>query len=75
MVMGEEAGWGAEASMDDLNWIIASMKRLDKIAVVSKSEDWKWLSGIDSQFVQLVTMGKKHYEPSRIADAWTWLRG
>jgi hypothetical protein len=74
VILGEQAGWGIEAGIEDLKWILTHMKQLNKIAVVSESTVWKWLVALDSPFAKLVGISEKHYEPSKIADAWIWIK-
>ncbi len=73
-VLGEEASWGIKAGIEDLKWIMKNMKKLNKIAVVSESNIWKWLVALDSPFAKMVGISEKHYEPSKIADAWKWIK-
>lgn len=75
VVLGEQASWGVEAGIEDLKWIMTHMKRLNKIAIVSESTVWKWLVALDSPFAKLVGIGEKHFELSKIADAWEWVKG
>ena len=74
VVLGEEASWGVKAGLEDLKWIMMNMKKLNKIAVISGSEIWKWLVALDSPFAKMVGIGEKHYDPSEIADAWKWIK-
>jgi hypothetical protein len=63
VVLGEEASFGVKAGIEDLKWIMKNMKKLNKIAVVS-----------ESPFAKLVGISEKHFEPSELADAWTWVK-
>ena len=74
IVLSEEASFGVKAGIEDLKWIMKNMKKLNKIAVVSKSNVWKWLVALDSPFASLVGISEKHFEPSEIADAWSWVK-
>ena len=74
VVLGEEASFGVKAGIEDLKWIMKNMKKLNKIAVVSESTVWKWLVALDSPFAKLVGISEKHFEPSELADAWTWVK-
>ena len=74
IVLGEQASWGIEAGLEDLKWVMKNMKQLNKIAVVSESNVWKWLVALDSPFAKLAGISEKHFEPSKLADAWTWIK-
>jgi len=75
VVLGEKAGWGIEAGIEDLKWIMTHMKRIDRIAIVSDSKVWKWLVNLDSPFAKLVGIGEKHFKPAELAEAWAWIKG
>lgn len=74
VILDEKAGWGVKAGLEDLQWIIKNMKKLDKIAIVSESNVWKWLISVDSQFAKMVGIGEKYFDVSEIADAWQWVK-
>lgn len=74
VVLGEDAGFGIKAGIEDLKWILKNLKKLNKIAVVSESKVWKWLIALDSPFASLVGISEKHFEPSEIAGAWSWVK-
>lgn len=74
VVLNKQAGWGIEAGIEDLKWVMTHMKRLSKIAVVSESSIWKWLVSLDSPFAKMVGIGEKHFEPLKIKDAWSWIK-
>jgi len=74
VVLGEQASWGAKAGIEDLKWIMTHLKQLNKIAVVSESNVWKWLVTLDSPFAKLFGISEKHFEPSKMADAWSWVK-
>ena len=60
--------------IEDLKWVMKNMKKLDKIAVVSDSNVWKWLVALDSPFAQLIGISEKHFELSELNDAWDWVK-
>jgi hypothetical protein len=74
VVLGEKAGWGVKAGLEDLKWLMTHMKKLHKIAIVSDSQLWKWLITVDAQFAKLMHIGEKHFETSQLAEAWAWLK-
>lgn len=75
IVLGEQASWGLKAGLEDLKWIFWHMKQLDRIAVVSHGSVWKWLVALDSPFAKLAGISERHFEPSRVDEAWAWVRG
>jgi hypothetical protein len=74
VVLGQGAGWGLEAGIEDVKWVMHHLKQLDKIAFVSDSKVWKWLIAMDSQFAKLVSVREKHFTLSEMDAAWRWIR-
>ena len=74
VVFGEQASWGVKSGIEDLKWIMTHIKQLNKMAVVSESNVWKWLVALGSPFTKLVGISEKHFEPSKMADAWSWIK-
>ena len=74
VVLGKQASWGIEAGIEDLKWIMTHMKQINKIAIVSESSVWKWLVTLDSPFAKLVGISEKQFDPSRISEAWIWIK-
>lgn len=74
VVLADQARWGIEAGLEDLKWVMTHMKQLDKIAVVSDSNVWKWLVALDSPFAKMVGIKEKHFQQSEIAAAWKWVK-
>ena len=74
VVLGEQASWGVKAGIEDLKWLLTHMKQVNKIAIVTESKVYKWLIALDSPFAKLVGIGEKHFEPSKIEDAWKWVK-
>jgi hypothetical protein len=50
------------------------MKNIDRFAVVSSSNVWKWLITIDGFFAGMMGIGEKHFQTAEIEDAWQWIR-
>ena len=74
VILDEKAGWGVKAGIEDLKWFMTHMKQINKIAVVSESSVWKWLVSLDGPFAKMVGIGEKHFELSKIKDAWSWIK-
>lgn len=74
VILGEEAGFGIKAGIEDLKWLWKNMKKINKIAIVSERKVWKWLVALDSPFASLVGIGEKHFEPAELADVWAWIK-
>jgi hypothetical protein len=74
VILDERAGWGSDAGIADLKWIMTHMKQIQKIAIVSERPILKWLIAVDSQFAKLVGIGEKYFELSQLADAWSWIK-
>lgn len=73
IILDEQAGWGFKAGVEDLKWVMAHMKNLNKIAVVSTSAVWKWLVTLDGFFAQFMGIGEKHFEAADLESAWKWI--
>lgn len=74
VVLDEEASWGVKVGIEDLKWFMENMEKLNKIAVISEGNIWRWLLALDSPFAKLGGISEKHFEPSKIADAWKWIK-
>lgn len=74
LVLDPGAGWGVNAGIDDIKWILTHMSKLDKIAVVTDEKIWKWLIAVDSQFAKLVGIKEKNFPAGEIDQAWAWLK-
>ncbi|MCP4199201.1 MAG: STAS/SEC14 domain-containing protein [Proteobacteria bacterium] len=72
--LDEGAGWGIKAGLEDLKWMVMNIKKIDKIAIVSDSNTWKWLVNLDSPFAKLIGVGEKHFAVVDIDAAWKWLK-
>lgn len=73
-VLDKGAGWGVQAGIEDLKWIMKHMNRINKIAIVSDSATIKWLIAVDSQFARLAGIGEKYFDTAHLADAWSWIK-
>ncbi len=73
-ILHEGASWGIKAGIEDLKWVTTHIKNINKIAIVSSSNVWKWLVTIDGFFAPLVGIGEKHFKTSDLNDAWAWIR-
>ncbi len=74
VVLGDGASWGIKAGFEVLKWLMTHLSKLHKIAIVSDSAVWKWLVNVDSPFAKIMGIGEKHFEHSRIDEAWAWLK-
>lgn len=74
LVLDPGAGWGVNAGVDDIKWVLTHMKKLDKVAIVTDEKIWQWLIALDSQFAKLVGIGEKNFPSSEIDQAWAWLK-
>lgn len=63
-----------DAAYDDLKWIFKHLKNINKLAIVSQSTVLSWLVAADSPFGKLVGISEKHFETSKLEDAWSWVR-
>jgi hypothetical protein len=73
-VLEDGAKWGVKAGIEDLKWAVSHMKNIDRFAVVSSSNVWKWLITIDGFFAGMMGIGEKHFQTAEIEDAWQWIR-
>ena len=73
VILGDQAGWGVKAGIEDLKWVLTHMDRLNKIAIVSDSHVWKWLVNLDSPFARIAGIRERHFDLSRKNEAWSWV--
>ncbi len=70
----DDAGWGVNAGIEDIKWIMSHLKEIKKVAVVADSAAWKWLIAIDSKFAKLFGIDEKFFKSEQIDAAWVWLK-
>ena len=75
VVMGEGVRWEAKAALKDLKWLLGHQIEIDRVAVVSDKQRWKFFTDLDSLFGKLVGIREKHFTPDRLDEAWAWVRG
>jgi len=73
LVLSEGARWGDLAGLDDMKWVLTHMKSFSRVAIVSSSEVWKWLTAVDAFFAKWVGVDEKYFEQKDIDRAWQWL--
>ncbi len=73
VILGENASWGTWAGIEDIKWLFKNYKKFKKVAIVSDSSVWKWLTSIDSQFAKLVGVDEKFFEMDKKEEAWEWV--
>lgn len=74
VILEQGAGWGVQAGIEDLKWVMTHLGRINRIAIVADSTTWRWLVGIDSVFAKLVGIREKFFELDQLDDAWAWIR-
>ncbi len=72
--LDNHASWGLKAGIEDIRWLFTHMKKIDKVAIVAKSNFWKWYVALDKPFGKLVGIGEKYFKPDDIDKAWKWLK-
>jgi len=72
--LDKHATWGLKAGIEDLKWCITHVKKINKIALVSDNNFYKWFVALDAPFGKLAGVGEKYFKPDEIEDAWKWLR-
>lgn len=75
IVLSEGASWGLDAGVEDIKWVMRHMSHIEKIAIVSSSQVWRWLVSIDSLFASMVGISEKHFDHAELAAAWAWIKG
>ncbi len=74
LILGDEAGWGIKAGIEDLRWVTMHVKQLNKIALVSDRGVWKWLMALDTPFARMAGVREKYFQPEEVEEAWRWIR-
>ncbi len=72
VVLKENSFWSAEAGITELKWLLKHIKRIKKVAIVSKSKIWKIIIIIDSIFARFVGIKEKFFEKED--EAWEWIK-
>ncbi|PVB60181.1 STAS/SEC14 domain-containing protein [Labrenzia sp. 011] len=73
VVLGDHVGASFEAATADLKWMLANMKHLTKIAIVSDSKLLAALVAVDATFAKLASIEEKHFDRKDIETAWQWI--
>lgn len=66
--------FGVEVAFSDLKWTCKNIKNMNKLAIVSESKILSLLVAADSPFGKLVGVSERHFESSKLADAWKWVK-
>jgi hypothetical protein len=66
--------FGIDVAFSDLKWTFKNIKNMNKLALVSDSKVLGLLVAADSPFGKLVGVSEKHFESSKLADAWEWVK-
>ncbi|PKH03137.1 STAS/SEC14 domain-containing protein [Psychromonas sp. MB-3u-54] len=74
VVLDGKINFGLDVAYQDLKWIFKHFKNINKLAIVSESKKLAWLVAADSPFGKLVGVSEKHFELSRLQDAWRWVK-
>lgn len=64
----------AEVFYEDIKWTFKNLKNMNRLAIVSKSTILALLVAVDSPFGKLAGISEKHFETSRLEDAWAWVK-
>lgn len=74
VLLGGKINYGVDAAYDDLKWTFKNLKHMNKLAIVSESRVLGWLVAADSPFGKLAGISEKHFETSKLQDAWSWVK-
>lgn len=74
IVLDGKINFGVDVVYEDLKWTFKHLKNMHKLAIVSESKVLGWLVAADSPFGKLVGVSEKHFELSRLQDAWKWVK-
>ena len=69
-----KASWDFEAGMEDMSWGFHNVKNINKMALISSKDLWKWLARLSEPIVKLFGMESKYFEEPDIGDAWKWIK-
>ncbi|MFT6985892.1 MAG: hypothetical protein ACJAT7_001712 [Psychromonas sp.] len=74
IVLDGKINFAVDVAYEDLKWTFKHLKNMNKLAIVSESKVLGWLVAADSPFGKLVGISEKHFELSRLQDAWRWVK-
>lgn len=74
VLLDGKINYGIDAAYEDLKWTFKNLKNMNKLAIISDSKVLGWLVALDSPFGKLVGISEKHFETSRLQDAWSWVK-
>ncbi|GLO62263.1 hypothetical protein MACH09_27710 [Vibrio sp. MACH09] len=74
IVLNGKFSMDANVVYKDLKWTFSNLKNINKLAIVSDSKLIGLLVAADSPFGKLVGIDEKHFEISKLNDAWRWIK-
>ncbi|MCK5683911.1 STAS/SEC14 domain-containing protein [bacterium] len=72
--LDDHPSWGLKAGIEDLKWVMTHIKQINKLAIVSDSNFWKWYVALDRPFGKLVGVGEEYFKPEDMDAAWKWIK-
>jgi len=74
ILLDGKINFGVDVVYEDLKWTFKHLKNMNKLAFVSNSKVLGWLVAADSPFGKLAGVNEKHFESSRLPEAWSWVK-
>jgi len=71
LIFGEHARWSLQAGIEDMKWLFANYKHIEKMALVSDSTCWKWYVKLDI-FAKFFGTKERHFTSEESAEALAW---
>ena len=71
LIFGEHARWSLKAGVEDIKWLFANYRHIEKIALVSDSLWWKWYIKLDI-FAKLFGTKERYFTSEQSAEALAW---
>ena len=68
------ASWDFDAGMEDMSWGFHNVKNINKMALISSKDFWKWFTTLGQPFAKIFGMDSKYFDESDIDGAWKWIK-
>ena len=72
IILGTDAAWSFRAGVEDIKWLFAHLKYIEKIAIVAESRWWKWYVKVDV-FAKIFGTEERYFKVHETSNALDWL--
>ena len=71
--INDYTGASAAVLWEDLKWMLAHIRAVERLAIVVDSDVLAWLIRQDARIAKYIGVAEKHFSPAEINSAWDWL--